>query len=170
MALVTRTGGRLPTDLNEAIDSNHEQFLPVPNIGYQAELAQISESPSPSSATSTSTTNELFFDVETNFEAISPPYLAFDPVVSSVSENESIDWRRYDSPAELLQVQDDTSEEIRGMLQSSIERIQARHVEEEEQRAAAARRQKPLNRAKRASMKPRKDVGIVSQNLSSTTR
>lgn len=158
MALVGMAG-TWPRELSDAIDSNHEQFLPLPIAGYQAELAQIFASPAPSSATSRSS-DGLFFDVETNLEAISPSYLTFEPVVSSVSENEPIDWRRYDPPAELLQVQDDTSEEIRGILQSSIERIQARHIEEEEQRAAAARRQKPLNRAKRASVKPRKDVRL----------
>lgn len=167
MALVTGMVGRWPEDLNDSINDSykyHEQSLPVPITGYQAELAQIFPSPSPASATSsTSNTDELFFDVETSFEAMSHSYLTFEPVVSSVSGNEPIDWRRYDPPAELLQVQDDTSEEIRGILQSSIERIQARHVEEEEQRAATARRQKPLNRTKRASIKPRKDVRLESK-------
>ncbi|CAG8973948.1 hypothetical protein HYALB_00007477 [Hymenoscyphus albidus] len=46
--------------------------------------------------------------------------------------------------------------EIRGLLQTSIERIKARHAEEEERRAAAARLKKPLARANRVSMKPRR--------------
>lgn len=169
MAVVTSMPGNWPRESIDTMDTNREQFLPVPITGYQAELVQILTTPSPAS-TSSRTSDELFFNIETNNEAVSPSYLTFEPVVSSVSENEPIDWRRYDPPTELLQVQDDTPEEIRGLLQSSIERIQARHVEEEQKRAATARRQKPLNRAKRASMRPRKEVILDSQNLNFAIR
>jgi hypothetical protein len=98
--------------------------------------------------------DELFFPMEQNSEATSPSYLLFEPVVSSVADNEPIDWRRYDSPGELLEFQDDTSEDLRNLLAPSIERLRARHTEEIEGHVAMARRERPLARGRRVSVKP----------------
>jgi hypothetical protein len=40
------------------------------------------------------------------------PYFAFEPVVTSVPENMTVDWRPYDPPQELLVYPVDTSEEL----------------------------------------------------------
>ncbi|KAE9373022.1 hypothetical protein N431DRAFT_465334 [Stipitochalara longipes BDJ] len=115
-----------------------------------------------SSTSSTTSDDELFFDCTTpnpdrTEEASSPSYLVFEPVVSTVSEQEPTDWRRYEPPSELLIPQDETSEVIRGLLKPSITRIQARHVEEEERRITHARRERPISRVGRASGKPRRE-------------
>ncbi|KAG9232669.1 hypothetical protein BJ875DRAFT_466149 [Amylocarpus encephaloides] len=99
--------------------------------------------------------DELFFNVGNNNEAASPSYLIFEPVVSSVSNTSTVDWKRYEPPQELLISGDDTPLALRGLLAESVERIKVRHREEEEQRAAAARRGKPLRRGVRASVKPK---------------
>jgi hypothetical protein len=107
---------------------------------------------------STNDRDELFFSMERNSEATSPSYLLFEPVVSSVADNEPIDWGRYDPPRELLKFQDDTSEDLRNLLAPSIERLQARHAEEIETREATARPERPLTRGRRVSVKPQINV------------
>jgi hypothetical protein len=114
---------------------------------------------------------EQFFDCQTPNpdhidEPSSPSYLIFEPVVSTVSDQEPTDWRRYEPPNELLNSKDDTSEVIRGMLEPSVAGIRSRHVEEEERRAANARRERPLGRVGRASVKPQRNV---SKSVKSTT-
>jgi hypothetical protein len=100
-----------------------------------------------------------------NDEASSPSYLVFEPVVSTVSEKEPMDWRRYEPPKELLNSQDDTSEVVRGILEPSIARIRARHVEEEGRQVANARRERPLSRVGRASVKPRREVSTSNGTM-----
>jgi len=116
-----------------------------------------------SSAASSTSEDELFFECTTpnpdrTEEASSPSYLVFEPVVSTVSEQEPTDWRRYDPPEELLTPQDETSEVIRDLLEPSIARIRRRHVEEDERRVTNARRERPISRVVRASGKPRRGV------------
>jgi hypothetical protein len=117
--------------------------------------------------TSPSIPDELFFDWplrsqppnQVNDEASrSTSYLIFEPVVEEESNFENTDWRRYDPPQELLRSQDGTSKDLERLLAPSIERIQARHREEEGRRAAASRIERPLARAGRASFKPRRQV------------
>jgi hypothetical protein len=91
-------------------------------------------------------------------ETASSYYLAFEPVVQTDFDVESVDWRRYNVPAELLRSQEGISNELNRILAPSIERIQARHQEEEERRAATSRIERPLARAGRASVKPRRQV------------
>ncbi|CAG8953693.1 hypothetical protein HYFRA_00006582 [Hymenoscyphus fraxineus] len=159
MAVVASMSSNWPRGSNDSKDLNHEHHLSPTLPGYQAELTRAFGTLSPSSANFRSSCQSNS-SVETDKEVVLPSYLSFEPVVSSVSENEHIDWRRYDPPAELHHMQDDTSEEIRGLLQTSIERIKARHAEEEERRTAAARLKKPLARANRVSMKPRRPSAI----------
>jgi hypothetical protein len=122
------------------------------------------------SASSSNRADELFFDCTTpnpdqNDEASSPSYLVFEPVLSTVSEQEPMDWRRYEPPKELLNPQDDTSEVVRGLLEPSIARIRARHVEEEGRQVANARRERPLSRVERASVKPRREVSTSNRTM-----
>ena len=110
--------------------------------------------------------NEIYFDFQApnanqNEEPSPSAYLAFEPVVSAVEEREPTDWRRYEPPSELLIAQDDTSEVIRSLLEPSIARIKATHVEEDERRASSARPDKPLTRSGRSSAKPRRPVSSV---------
>ena len=117
--------------------------------------------------TSPSIPDELFFDwplrsqplTQVDDEASrSTSYLIFEPVVEQESNVDNTDWRRYDPPQELLRSQDGTSQDLERLLAPSIERIQVRHREEEERRAAASRSERPLARAGRASLKPRRQV------------
>ncbi|KAG4410992.1 hypothetical protein IFR04_015877 [Cadophora malorum] len=117
-------------------------------------------SASPSSSNSR---DELFFDcgpaaasTEPSEEAFAS-YLAFEPVVESVASDDHVDWRRYEPPRELLQSQEASSPTIRDILPVSLERLRARHEEEERRRAASARRERPIARVGRASVKPRRD-------------
>jgi hypothetical protein len=115
--------------------------------------------------------DELFFDLPSPSQApvqindeerTSTPYLIFEPVVEEESSVENIDWRRYDPPQELLRSQDGTSYELESLLECSIERIQARHVDEDQRRAAASRIERPLARAGRVSGKPRRQVSYLN--------
>jgi hypothetical protein len=154
MAILANIPGRWP--LPDSVDVPDEPHLPSP-ASYPTEafpqlhLADMNQA-------SSSSRDELFFSVEQNNEASSPSYLIFEPVVSSVADNEPIDWRRYDPPGELLKFQDDTSEDIRSLLTPSIERLQAGHAEEIESRAAAARQERPLTRGRKVSVKPQRNV------------
>lgn len=128
---------------------------------------------SSASASSSNSVDDLFFDrsspnPDQNDEASSSSYLVFEPVVSTVSEQEPTDWRRYEPPNELLNPQEDSSEVVRGLLQQSIARIRARHVEEEERRIANARRERPLARVGRASVKPRREVSRPTEETTVT--
>lgn len=146
--------GRWPRDSFETSD---ELYLPAPPTSSPTE-AFPQFHPVDMNQASSSSRDELFFSVEQNNEAISPSYLLFEPVVSSVTDNKPIDWRRYDPPGELLEFQDDTSEDIRNLLTPSIEIIQARHAEEIEGRVAAARQDRPLTRGRKVSVKPQRIV------------
>ncbi|TVY71552.1 hypothetical protein LSUE1_G007603 [Lachnellula suecica] len=154
MTLMTTLPGRWP---REELANVNEPSSVVPSY------------PPPQSSRPTPTTmgqplstaasrEEPLVSAEQNSEATSLSYLAFEPVVSSVANSHSIDWRRYDYPGELLRLQDCTSDEIKTILTTSIERLRARHVEEVERLAAAARRERPLTRGRRVSVKPSKDV------------
>lgn len=128
--------------------------------GYRPGSLRYERMPSP--ASSRDSRDELFFDADSGAmnETVLPSYLVFEPVVESVSENETTDWRRYEPPQELLRFQENsnTSREIQEILAQSIERIKQRHAEEEERRAAALRQERPIARVGRASVKPRLDV------------
>jgi len=154
MAMVASMPGPWPRDSFETVD---ELYLPVPPASSPTEafpefhLADVNQA-------SSSSRDELFFSVEQNHEAVSPSYLVFEPVVSSVIDNKPVDWRRYDPPGELLKFQDDTSEDIKNLLKPSIEIIQARHAEEIEGHVAAARQDRPLTRGRKVSIKPQRIV------------
>ncbi|KAL5329584.1 hypothetical protein ACEPPN_003098 [Leptodophora sp. 'Broadleaf-Isolate-01'] len=100
--------------------------------------------------------DELFFDCGQSTAVTDPSeeafasYLAFEPVVESVSSDEHVDWRRYDPPRELLDFQEATSPIIQEMLPVSIERLRTRHEEEERRRAATSRRERPIARSDHA--------------------
>jgi hypothetical protein len=162
MAAIATMPGNWPREFHD--DFNMSNTVPYPRLNTQLGESSL-QLPRNVSAVSSSrdSANELFFDCQTpnpdqNNEANSPSYLIFEPVVSTVSDQEPTDWRRYEPPNELLNSQDDTSEGIRGILEPSIARIRERHAEEEERRAANARRERPLARTGRASVKPRRDV------------
>jgi hypothetical protein len=161
--------------LREEAESGVEFDFPRINIQLAESALQVLTSHSATSATSSRSTNDdLFFDrpgpssgIDRNGESSRPSYLIFEPVVESVSRDEPIDWRRYEPPQELLHAPDGTSEEIRRILESSVERIKARHEEEEQQRIAHAKRERPLARTGRASVKPpKREVAIPKPRLS----
>jgi hypothetical protein len=154
-----------------------EAEVDYPRINTQLadSMVHVLTSHSATSATSSRSSNdELFFDtpgpssgIYRNGESSTLSYLIFEPVVESVSRDEPIDWRRYEPPQELLHAPDGISEEIRRILDSSIERIKAHHEEEEQQRIAHAKRERPLARTGRASVKPpKREVAIPKPGLS----
>ncbi len=102
-------------------------------------------------------------------ESSSTPYVLFEPVVESFSEQEPTDWRRYDPPNELLQFQGSPSEtrydEIKRVVSGSIARIRARHLEVENRRRAAARPERPLSRSEKVSVKPRRGVSQLKSQF-----
>jgi hypothetical protein len=80
---------------------------PLPRINTQMGLPSLQVPRIVSSAASSTSEDELFFEVtppnpDRTDEASSPSYLVFEPVVSTVSEQEPTDWRRYDPPKELV--------------------------------------------------------------------
>lgn len=135
--------------------------LQVPTIIPQLEI-QIS-----APASSSRGSDELFFDTPHSAtitdvsEVGMPSYLVFEPVVESVERNQHLDWWRYDPPSELFRVQEGTSEELRGLIPRSIERLRAQQAEEEERRAAAAREVRPLTRTTRTNVRQRRSVSEV---------
>jgi hypothetical protein len=147
---------------------NMSNPLPYPRLNTKLGQPSLQVPRIVSSGLLSNSTDELFFDCPTpnsdrTDEASSPSYLVFTPVVSTVSEREPTDWRRYEPPNELLNPQDDTSDVVRGVLEPSIARIRSRHVEEEDRRAANARRERPLARVGRASVKPSRGVRCSSR-------
>jgi hypothetical protein len=153
--------GNWPREFHE--DMNMSNSLPYPRLNTQLGHSSLQVPRIVSSASSSTSADELFFDCPTpNFnnddEASSPSYLVFTPVVSTVSEQEPTDWRRYEPPTELMNSHDDISEVVRGILEPSVARLRARHIEEEERKAANARRERPLTRAGRALAKPKREV------------
>lgn len=159
-----RMPGNWPTESREEapitnlrLNTNFPQgFLQIPNMA--------SASPSRDSR------DELFFDCGQSTAVTDPSeeafasYLAFEPVVESVSSDEHVDWRRYDPPRELLDFQEATSPIIQEMLPVSIERLRTRHEEEERRRAATSRRERPIARVGRASVKPRREREVTYSN------
>jgi len=159
MTILASMPGRWPNHSREEVVGDE----PHPNPSSQSldapQQTQIAMSQPPSNDR-----DDIFRGLEQNSEASSVPYLLFEPVVSSVADNESIDWRRYDHPAELLKFQDDTSEDLRNLLAPSIERLKARHAEEIERHGATTRRERPLTRGRRVSVKPQINVsGLASR-------
>ncbi|KAG4429090.1 hypothetical protein IFR05_015429 [Cadophora sp. M221] len=165
MMAATRMPGKWPTEsreeppINLRLNTNFSQgFLQIPNTA--------------SASSSRDSRDELFFDCRQNTAATNPTeeafpsYLAFEPVVESVASDEHVDWRRYDPPRELLDFQEATSPTIRELLPGSIQRLRARHEEEERSRAAAARRERPIARVGRASVKPRRERESVAREHS----
>ena len=143
------------------VDSSNELFLsvsPTSPVQHERDLFQSTALTTSLKPKSSADTDELFFSVESGNEASSPTYLAFEPVVSSVSEREPLNWRRYDPPQELLSHPDDSSETIQAILEASISTLQSRHMEEEKAQKAAARSSKPLKRSGRASLRPNVEV------------
>ena len=92
----------------------------------------------------------------------STSYLIFEPVIEESLNLESTDWRRYDPPVELLKSPEGISQKLDSILAPSIERIKARHAEDEGRRAAASRTERPLARAGRVSTKPGRRVNHPS--------
>lgn len=141
--------------------------LQVPRINTQ--IRQPSRrAPSPPSASSSSSRSgdELFFEApqsmtsSTTSEISTPSHLVFEPVVESVESDNSVDWWRYGPPSELFRVQEGTSEELRGVIPRSVERLRTQQAEEEERRAATAREVRPLARRPRKPVptRPRRNV------------
>jgi hypothetical protein len=163
---VTSMPGHWPREFHD--DMNMSNSLSYPRLNTQLGRSSLQVPRIVSSASSSSSADELFFDCpapnsSNDDEASSPSYLVFTPVVSTVSEQEPTDWRRYEPPTELMDSQDNVSEVVRGILEPSITRLRARHIEEEERRAANARRERPLARVGRASVKPKREVTSSSR-------
>ncbi|CZT45768.1 uncharacterized protein RSE6_06111 [Rhynchosporium secalis] len=174
MMTATRITGNWPLedrpwpleDREEASDTNLRLNTNLPQGFLQP--------PNMASASSTrGSRDELFFDcglttgtTDQSEEAFAS-YLAFEPVVESVSRDAPVDWRRYEPPPELLTFQESTSPILRSMLPVAIERLRTRHEEEELRRAAAARRERPISRVGRASVKPRRDRESLSNEYTS---
>lgn len=170
MAAVERMPDNWPLENNERSSMNDRLDVPRINTNFGQLSIQI---PTLSSASSSrNSRDELFFDcnqlsatseVDENAMQL---YLAFEPVVDSVSSEELIDLRRYEHPKELLEVTAGTCIEIQDLLRRSIERIGLRHEEEERAQIAAARRERPIARVGRASVKPqRKHIERLSPDL-----
>jgi hypothetical protein len=165
MTAVANMPGRWP---RESRDNEVEITDGLNGSRMNTQMGELSlQVPTMSSTISRTNQDELFFDcpsptqipsVDQNGESSAPSYLIFDPVVESVSEDEPTDWWRYEPPRELLDIQDGTSNDIRGLLEPSIERIRTRRAEEEERRRSAARHERPIARVGRASVKPRREV------------
>jgi hypothetical protein len=164
MTTIASMPGNWPREFHDDINTSMMSTLsPYPQLHTQLGQPSLQVPRIVTSASSSNSPDELFHDctapsLDQNDEASSPSYLVFEPVVSTVSEQEPTDWRRYDPPNELLNSHDDTSDIVRGLLEPSIARIRARHVEEEERRVANLRRERPLSRVGRASVKPRREV------------
>ena len=147
-----------------------EERLHAPSLPFGLRI-EMQNNPMASFPASSSIANESFQDDPSSSqfpttaheeESTSTSYLIFQPVVEEDSNIEKTDWRRYDPPAELLRSQERSSHELESILQPSIERLKARHVREEEQRAATSRIERPLARAGRVSMRPRRQVSLPS--------
>jgi hypothetical protein len=160
MTSVPNMPGRWPTE-----SRGGQNELLYPRIDTQVGELSLQVPNSHSAASSRSSNDELFFEcptptpspgVERNGESSMPSYLVFEPVVESVVREEPTNWKRYEPPQELLHLQEDTSEEIRQILGPSVERVKARYAEEEQRRITEARRERPLARTGRASVKPPK--------------
>ena len=165
MTMIAQMPGHWPRDLRDETEMNQQLHFQESTSRLGETLQQLQTINISSS--SRNSHDELFFDcpsptrnpaVEQDSEASSSSYLIFEPVVSSVPDIQETDWRRFDPPRELLDSQASTSAEVQRLLAPSIERIQIRHQEEEERRAAAARRERPLARVGRVSIKPRREV------------
>lgn len=176
MAAVATMPGNWP--LRDEADTEIEMVYPRFEIQTGRSSLQVPTSPSMiSSSSSRSSADELSFDTMTpngtidgNEESSMPLYLIFEPVVESVLSQETVDWRRYVPPAELLRAQEGTSEQIRRLLEPPIERIRARHAEEDARRVAQARRKRPLHRSGRAPIKPpKREVKYVETDLLTDT-
>lgn len=157
--------GRWPGESRE-VSSEHLYPRINTHVGGLSLLVPISHS----AASSSGSNDELFFESPTpspspgvgrNGESSMPSYLIFEPVVESVEAEERIDWRRYEPPQELLHLGENTSDEIRRILEPSIQNIKDRYAEEEVRRMAQARRERPVARTGRASVKPpKREVSI----------
>jgi hypothetical protein len=166
MTTVASMPGHWPRKFHD--DMNMPKSLPYPRLNTQLGRSSLQVPRIVSSASSSTSGDELFFDCPAPYsnnddETSSSSYLVFTPVVSTVSEQEPTDWRRYEPPTELVVSQDNISEVVRGILEPSIVRLRASHIEEEERRAANARRERPLARAGRASVKPKRQVTSSSR-------
>ena len=166
MTTVASMPGHWPREFTD--DMNMSNSVAYPQLNTQLGRSSLQIPRLVSSASSSTSANELFFDCpapnsNNDDETSSPSYLVFTPVVSTVSEQEPMDWRRYEPPTELMNSQDDISEVVQGILEPSIARLRARHIEEQERRAANARRERPLARAGRASVKPKREVTSSSR-------
>lgn len=166
MTTVASMPGHWPREFHD--NMNMSNSLPYHRLNTQLGRSSLQVPRIVSSASSSTSGDELFFDCpapnsNNDDEASSPSYLVFTPVVSTVSEQEPTDWRRYEPPTELVNSQDDTSDVVRRILKPSIERLQIRHIKEEERRAANARRERPLARVGRASVKPKREVTSPSR-------
>ncbi len=161
MTTIASITGNWPREFHD--DMNMSKSLPYHRLNTQLGRSSLQVPRIVSSASSSTSGDELFFDCpepnsNNDDEASSPSYLVFTPVVSTVSEQEPTDWRRYEPPTELVNSQDGISEVARGILKPSIERLQLKHIKEEERRAANARRERPIARVGRASVKPKREV------------
>jgi hypothetical protein len=142
--------------------------LQVPRINTQLRRPS-SRTRSSSSASSSRSDDELFFETSQSTtstepnEISTPSYLVFEPVLESVERNTALDWWRYEPPSELFRVQEGTSEELRGVIPRSIERLRTQQAEEEERQAAAAREIRPLARTTRKPglTRQRRNVSIA---------
>ncbi|KAK0103259.1 hypothetical protein ONS95_005293 [Cadophora gregata] len=168
MMTATRMPGNWPIENRQEVSVRGGLRL---NTDFSQGLLQVPTMASASPSSSNSR-DELFFEcrpiaasTDSSEEALAS-YLAFEPVVESVANDEHIDWRRYEPPRELLESQEGTSPTLRDLLPVSIERLRARHEEEEERRAASARRERPIARVGRASVKPRRDRESLNSSQS----
>jgi hypothetical protein len=173
MATTTQMPGNWPLETPLQIDPMHELFLPISPISPMSPMSPISllsppypaerkqQAPVPTSRSTSKRAKsavDMALATKSHYGAPSSSYLAFEPVVESVSEHKTVDWKRYEPPQELLNHPDDTSEDIRRLIQASIDALQARHLEEERGREAAARNAKPLGRSRRVSGRPKVEV------------
>lgn len=148
-------------------DERRGNQLRVPRINTQMRQPSLQEPHT--SASSSQGNDELFFDTpqSSSFEfniTRTPSFLVVEPLVETVERYEEIDWRRYEPPAELSRIQEGTSEELRGLIPRSIERLRTQHAEGGVSWDANIQARRPLTRARRASLRPRR---IVSKMIAS---
>jgi hypothetical protein len=162
MATTASMLGSWSWDAVTAIDSVHDAYRPVSSTRSTNFSKKMLPTPDAASSWTTASSSnpdgEQSVTLNRNSKTRSTNHLAFKAMTANMSDPTAVNWKRYDPPAELINHPDDTSEEIQELLKSSIDALQARHLEESRELEAAARASKPLGRSRRVSGRPKVEV------------
>lgn len=124
-------------------DERHDSQLSIPRINTQLRQPSL-RVPYLATPSSSRSNDELFFETPQSSSiefsiTRTPSFLSVEPVLEAVERDEEVDWRRYEPPVELSRIQEGTSDELRGLIPRSIERLRTQHAEDDETHAAGAR-------------------------------